>query len=88
MITVTGNRVPLLKTASRDTTRESVATPTFFSPSARSHAINFTSLSIPKSSGFHAMVRLIQALFGICLEKQFIFQHSVQASVPPTPLRG
>lgn len=46
MITATGNRMPLLQTASHDTVSESVASLTFFSPSALSHATNFTSLSI------------------------------------------
>lgn len=46
MSTATGNRMPLLKTASHNTASESVASLTFFfSPSALSHTINFTSLS-------------------------------------------
>lgn len=63
MITATGNRMPLLKTASHNTVSESVASLTFFFPSALSHTINFTSLSIPKSSSFHAKARLVTSFF-------------------------
>lgn len=63
MITATGNRMPLLKTASHNTASESVASLTFFFPSALSHTINFTSLSILKSSSFHAKARLVTSLF-------------------------
>lgn len=53
MMSATGNRM-LLQTASRDTASESVASLTFVLPPSASHAINFTSLSIPKSTSFHA----------------------------------
>lgn len=63
MITATGNRTPPLKTASHNTVSKSVASLTFFFPSALSHTINFTSLSIPKSSSFHAKAQLVTSFF-------------------------
>lgn len=62
-ITVTGNRMPLLKTASHDTVSESAVPLTFFFPSTHSHAINFTSLSIPKSPSFHATAWFVTSRF-------------------------
>lgn len=91
MITATGNRMPLLNTASHNTASESVASLTFFFPSALLHTINFTSLSIPKSSSFHAKARLVTSIFFcklsfLSIEKQFIFQHWMQTSVATTQL--
>ncbi len=90
MITATGNRMPLLKTASHNTVSESVASLTFFFPSALSHTINFTSLSIPKSSSFHAKARLVTSFFACwvssLLRSGFIFQHRKQATVALTQL--
>lgn len=64
VITATGNRMPLLKTASHNTVSESVASLTFFfPPSALSHTIKFTSFSIPKSSTLYAEARLVTSFF-------------------------
>lgn len=57
-----------------------------FSPQLFSHTINFTSLSIPKSSSFHAKARLVTSLFFymlsfLSIEKQFIFQHWIQTTL-------
>lgn len=62
MMSATGNRM-LLQTASHDTASESVASLTFVLPPSASHAINFTSLSIPKSTSFHANARLATSFF-------------------------
>lgn len=67
MITATGNRMPPLKTASHNPVRESVASLTFFFPSALSHTIKFTSFSIPKSSSFYATARLVTSFFTCCI---------------------
>lgn len=63
VITATGNRTPLLKTASHNTVSKSVASLTFFFPSALSHTINFTSLSIPKILQFSCKGSVSYKLF-------------------------
>lgn len=61
----------------------------FLFPSAHSHAINFTFLSIRKSSSFHAMTCFFSLSLAACgvfsREERLLFQHSTQASVPPLP---
>lgn len=93
MMSATGNRM-LLQTASHDTASESVASLTFVPPPSASHAINFTSLSIPKSTSFHANAWLATSFFFFfssvvsflsrSLEEQFIFQHgfTAEAAIP------
>ena len=53
-----------------------------FFPSALSHTINFTSLSIPKSSSFHAKARLVTSLFFCMLSFLSILLRSASAFSP------
>ena len=78
MITATGNRMPLLKTASHNAFSDSVASLAFFFPSALSH-IKFTSLSNPQVLLLLLFKRLIHDLKFACVlnflftEKKFFF---------------
>ena len=59
-----------------------------FFPSALSHTINFTSLSIPKSSSFHAKARLVTSLFFFaCLVSSLFYWGVLQHSALNTSCR-
>lgn len=83
MITATGNRMPLLKTASHDTACESVASLTFFSPS---QLIRTPSNLLPSRSANPPVFMQWLAFLGVVLpgvssrEERLLLQRSAQAS--------
>lgn len=93
MITATGNRMPLLQTASHDTVCECAASLTFFSPLSSFARYEFYSSLNPQILQFSCKGLVSYKLFFfLCMwrfpsqEKQFIFHHCIQARVPPMPL--